>query len=296
MADDDTPTTVDDLYAVDPDEFVAARKALVRRLREQGDRDAAEQAGAARKPPRSAWALNVTARTDAEVVGRFVATIRELGSALGGDGDPRAAMAQHRAATEDVLDAAERITGISGESWRSRMRGTLQAAATDEEVAADLSAGTLRDDAAPSGLGPLGLGGPDADVVSLTDRREERARRGPRRPQRATGGRAGSDAGDEGSTTAGGKRGTRKEAAAEQAGATDRRTAERERRERDAAARRRSRLEADLAERRSHADRLAARAERARRAAEEAETAADEARAEVAELERRLAEEDGASG
>ena len=34
----------------------------------------------------------------------------------------QAAMAEHRAATEDVLDAAERITGISGEGWRSRMR------------------------------------------------------------------------------------------------------------------------------------------------------------------------------
>jgi hypothetical protein len=280
MADDEQPANVDDLYAVAPDEFVAARKELVRRLKAAGDTEGATLAGQARKPPRSAWALNVAATSEPESVAAFVASIDDLAAALGGDGDPRTAMSAHRDATEALLDAAERVSGVEGESWRSRMRGTLQAAATDADVAAELVAGTLRDDAAPSGLGPLGMPDPGADVVSLASRRAARRR------SAATSDGPAAEVHDAPVPTR-----------------RERERAERQRREEAAADRRRQRLRSDLAERtavadrlEAEADRLATAADRARRAADEARDAADAARARVRDLRRQLEDLEGGTG
>ncbi|UDY35171.1 hypothetical protein [Dermatobacter hominis] len=291
MPDDVTPATVDDLYAVDPDGFVAARRELVRRLRAEGDRDGAARAAEARKPPRSAWALNVVARREPDVVADLVGSIGRLRAALDGDGDPRAAMAEHREAIEAVLDAAERTSGISGEAWRSRMRGTLQAAATDDGVAALLSAGALRDDVAPSGLGPLSPDDGGGRVVSLSSRRHRAARAGdadaveaPSDEGRADEGRADEARSDEGRADEEEAPPATEPARRADRGATareERRRAERARREAVAAQRRRRQLEKDLRSAEAHAARLAAEADTARRAAEEADEAAEAARSQA---------------
>src|SRR4051812_44776528 len=53
---------VDDLFALDPSEFTAARDRLVAELREAGDKGAAAEVKALRRPTVTAWALNQLAR------------------------------------------------------------------------------------------------------------------------------------------------------------------------------------------------------------------------------------------
>ena len=54
---------VRELYVLPPTEFVAARNELVRQARAAGSRDIAEQLQRLRRPTRSAWLVNLLART-----------------------------------------------------------------------------------------------------------------------------------------------------------------------------------------------------------------------------------------
>src|SRR5919197_2614457 len=59
MPDDDgLEREIDALYAADPDGFTAARDSLAKRLKADGDDDAAKRVKALHKPVRSAWAVN----------------------------------------------------------------------------------------------------------------------------------------------------------------------------------------------------------------------------------------------
>ena len=53
---------LDSLYAAPLDEFVAERDALAKRLRADGDREAADRVKALRKPSAAVWAVNQLAR------------------------------------------------------------------------------------------------------------------------------------------------------------------------------------------------------------------------------------------
>src|SRR4029453_8730605 len=52
----------DELFGLPPEEFVAARDDLARRLKREGDAKAAARIKALRRPPLSAWAVNRLAR------------------------------------------------------------------------------------------------------------------------------------------------------------------------------------------------------------------------------------------
>jgi hypothetical protein len=60
--------SAEDLYGLDLADFVAARNALAARLKAAGDADTAASVKALRKPPTSAWALNVLAREQPELI------------------------------------------------------------------------------------------------------------------------------------------------------------------------------------------------------------------------------------
>src|SRR5215213_3323580 len=68
----------EDLYALDPGEFVAARNELVRRLRKAGERDHAAEVAKLRRPSPPAWAVNQLTRRHRSDVEELV----RLGEAL----------------------------------------------------------------------------------------------------------------------------------------------------------------------------------------------------------------------
>src|SRR2546422_163583 len=53
---------MDELFDLPLDEFTAARNALAKKLREQGDSDEAKQVAALKKPPVPSWAINQVVR------------------------------------------------------------------------------------------------------------------------------------------------------------------------------------------------------------------------------------------
>ncbi len=151
----------DDLYGLDPAEFTAARNALVKRLRSEGQREVAAEVAALRRPPATAWALDQVARTDPDLVDEALATGAALraatDAALGGDATLlKEASAAERAAAGALVEAAAALLGPGGEPAEPRLAATVRAAVLDEEVADQLRRGVLAADHDRSGLG---LGG-----------------------------------------------------------------------------------------------------------------------------------------
>jgi hypothetical protein len=140
----------DQLYQEAPDEFVARRDALAKELRAAGDKESAAALKAERRPTRLLWALRTAATVDAELVDRFVDAATATAAAQEGGGDLRAATAELRAAIGDLAKATGTRAGID----RADVASALLAVAGDDEAAADLRAGRLRD-VPESGFGPL---------------------------------------------------------------------------------------------------------------------------------------------
>ena len=153
---------VDRLYGLPLDEFVVQRDALAKKLRGDGDKDAAAAAKALRKPTAGAWALNQAVRrrraeTDALLKAGERLRAAHAGLLAGGDRDElRAAMSEQRELTATLADCAEAIaseTGKSGPALKERVRGTLHAAALDDDVREELARGRLVREREAVGLG-----------------------------------------------------------------------------------------------------------------------------------------------
>jgi hypothetical protein len=152
-----------DLYALDPEEFVAARNALARRLKGEGRADDAAAVSTLRRPSRTAWALNQLARRDPELVSTVLRAGHRLAEAISG-GTGRAglgdAQAEERRAISDAVAAAGRMLADAGhaatDAATGRMAETVRAAILDPVVEERLVSGTLEtDESAPGfGIGP----------------------------------------------------------------------------------------------------------------------------------------------
>jgi chromosome segregation ATPase len=119
----DGPSDVEALLTVPPDEFVAARNALVKSLRGAGRKDDAAAVAALRRPSVVDWALNTVASESPDVVGTVshaASRLRQaqaavLGEAEGGDAsDLRESMGVVRAATGELRAAAEKVLRRAG--------------------------------------------------------------------------------------------------------------------------------------------------------------------------------------
>jgi hypothetical protein len=103
------------LLATPPDEFVAARNAIVKRLKADGDREQAAETAAVRRPAWVDWALNVTAFEHAADVARFAdaaEAIRDAqrGAVTGRSGvDLRTAMTGLRDRTGELARRANAV-------------------------------------------------------------------------------------------------------------------------------------------------------------------------------------------
>ena len=100
------------LYAVAPAEFIAERNRRVKELKAAGHADDAALVAALRKPRVSEHALNLVARDDAKLVGRFAdaaaaATAAQAAAIGGGGGESlRTANRELRSAAAELIDAA----------------------------------------------------------------------------------------------------------------------------------------------------------------------------------------------
>jgi hypothetical protein len=285
---------IDKLYGVPLDEFINARDELAKRLRREGEREAAERIKKLRKPSAGAWALNQAIRRRRKETEALLAAgerLREAHESVMAGGDPaelREAMQEERGLASSLADCAEAIaseTGKSGPALRERVRSTLHAATVDEEARDQLTKGRFVREREAVGLGPFGAAAP---VAPARGRAKDRggARGGGRGRAAAGGGRS-----------AGVTKGGRSAARAKEPSAAERQeAAERERRERVAEAERvlgeaRAALEEAEAAHSHAADELQAAREAvgaAEDAEREARAVARERRRAVGKLEREL--------
>jgi hypothetical protein len=151
------PSRPDDLFELEPEEFTAARNALAKRLRSEGDQDTAAQVAALRRPPVSAWALNQIARRDPSAIEDALAASAALDAALrSSDGSARDAQSAFREAAGRLVTAALDVVTSSGRrvttAVQMEVQATVQAAAVHPELATALRAGVLVDDETAPGF------------------------------------------------------------------------------------------------------------------------------------------------
>ena len=154
---------IDELFGLPLDEFTAARNELARRLKKDGDAEAAEQVRGLTKPSVAAWAVNQLARRDAEGVrallnvGARLKTAQER--ALKGERAAdalRTTQAEEREVIRQLTDRAGQILRDAGRaasaSTLERISSTLRAAAVADEGREALRAGRLTGDVELSGF------------------------------------------------------------------------------------------------------------------------------------------------
>jgi hypothetical protein len=162
----------DRLYALPLEEFTAARDELGRRLRREGDGDAAAEVKRLRKPSVAAWALNQVRRGNPGQSDELIEAGRRLREAqerllAGGGSEPlQRAAADERQLVGELARHAERELVAAGRSVsgavQEKLRATLHAVASDPEAREGLAAGRLVRDHEASGLGPLAEPGPSS--------------------------------------------------------------------------------------------------------------------------------------
>ena len=172
MADDDLPPDADALYGLPLEQFVDERNALAKRLRGEGNREAAKRVGALRKPSVAAWTINQLVRSRSGDVAGFARTADGLREAqtelLEGRGAParlREARTEERAAVDRLLELALGLFPGGrepGATTLERIAATLHAAAADEKTREAVLSGRLLTEREPSGFGDLQVELPEA--------------------------------------------------------------------------------------------------------------------------------------
>jgi hypothetical protein len=151
---------IDELYALAPSEFVAARNELAKRAREEGERAVSARIKELRKPSVSVWVVNRLARERELDVQRLLKAGERLAKAqrdlVGGKAPEEftAARTEEQRAVSQLAKTAREILereghGVSALESATR---TLRAAAVSEEGRALLKAGRLEEDLEPTGF------------------------------------------------------------------------------------------------------------------------------------------------
>ena len=156
---------VDELFALPPSEFTAARNALVKQLRAEKRRAEADEVKALRRPNLPAWALNQVARSHGDAIQGVLeagaAVVAAQRRALSGvrDSGLREASQRRREVIDEVWRLAASVlrdAGVEAQAHRQPIAATLEAASVEPDVAGALVAGRLSTDApAPSGFGDV---------------------------------------------------------------------------------------------------------------------------------------------
>jgi hypothetical protein len=182
---------LDRLLGLPLEDFTRARNDLAKRLKSEGNTEAADEIRALPKPSVPVWTINQLARVDHAGVKALLEAAEALRRAqqrlLRGDeaGDTlRDATAREREAVERLT---ERARGLVAESGRpataatlDRIGATLRAAVVTEEGRTLLETGRLTTELEPAGFGAFAPG----DVPAAPRRRSERGRREQEQRQR----------------------------------------------------------------------------------------------------------------
>ncbi|WP_448616086.1 hypothetical protein [Modestobacter sp. URMC 112] len=273
----DLADVADELYAVPPEEFIAARTAARDRAREAGDKDLAGDIAALPKPSTAAWVCNLVVRRRHDEIAQLIelgALLREAQAALSGDqlkelGRQRSQVVAALTRQARAL-AAEEGHPVST-AIAEQVEGTLRAAVADADAGEALLGGRLTGALSYNGLGPVDLSGAVAPTVPS-------AGRAPVAPARKAA-RTGTGAGRSGRDRAAAREQRRREAE------------ERARQEAEEARRRElAQAEQDAAEAASVARDTAAAAETAEQRVADTAARATELHDRVTELQARLTE------
>jgi hypothetical protein len=160
---DEFDEVADELYGLALADFTAARTAAVAKAKQDGNAELARRIGELRKPVMAGWIANQLVRAYPDEVAKLAAlgaTLRDAMRRLDGE-ELRQAAGQQQQAVYGLVQRAEKLTpqGISAEAKRG-LEQTLHAALVDPGVADALMAGRL--------TGPLSRSGfPDIVVGDL---------------------------------------------------------------------------------------------------------------------------------
>ena len=189
---------VDALYGLPLDDFTAARDALAKDLRKEGQRAGAEWVKGLRKPSAPAWLVNQLARTqtaEAKELEESAKALRETHERLmkgqSQADDLREAADRQTKAVAALLDKAHALLDGAGnppsQATLEKTQQTLEAVALDEDTRTAFGAGRLMHEARPIGLGLLGgavpppsSGGRTSESRPTRDQRDKKKRTKPR--------------------------------------------------------------------------------------------------------------------
>jgi hypothetical protein len=166
----DVDAAIADLYGLPLEEFTPARNELAKRLRREGDREAADRVAGAKKATAASWAANQLARRRSRETGALIDAgerLRKAQASLGGRDGAR----KLRDAADAEREAVDRLVSMAPDlasEWGTklspaaleRLRETLHAAAGDQETRELLQAGRLTEDRRAVGLGGAFAGAP----------------------------------------------------------------------------------------------------------------------------------------
>jgi hypothetical protein len=147
---DELADAVAELYQAPPEDFVSLRAERVKALRGSGDKDAAKQVAALRKPTVGAWLVNLLVGDDptlSEQVSALADQLRTAQEQLSGE-DLRALGRQRQ---ELVSGLVARARGLAKDAGRSvtgsvldtEVESSLRAALADPDVAREVLSGQL---------------------------------------------------------------------------------------------------------------------------------------------------------
>ena len=300
---------IDRLYGLPLEEFIPARDALSKELRDTGRRGEASAVKALKKPTVAAWAVNQAVRSQPRAArdlwdaGDALAAAQEaVLSGKGSGADLREAAERERLAVDPLVDAARGLLTSSGgdlsDTTIDRVRSTLQAAAIDPDARDEVAAGRATRERAPRGL----FGGDEGVAASASPGRSadpparRRSAGSDGTEEKPTRGRSGRSAAPKrGRSSTRGRSAEPDVSAAERARAREEQAAARKREREEAAARDRARkaaaarvarAENALAAAEARSAKAAEQLEDARTREREAVEALADARAELRALER----------
>ena len=154
----DAARIADELYALPPDEFTAARDTAAKAARDDGDRELADTVKKFRRPSIGAWLVNTVARTDQlEELLDLGAALREAQRTLDG-AELRAMSRQRHQVVRGLSELARQLTGKTpADAAQREFEATLEAALADDAAAEAVRTGRLMRALTSTGLEPVDL-------------------------------------------------------------------------------------------------------------------------------------------
>jgi hypothetical protein len=154
----DDSSALEQLYAVEPEAFVAERKRLERALREEGRAEEADELAKRRKPSLPVFAANRLARENPDDVADLLSAAERLTAAhaKGDSGALRKEQAELAARVRALVRHAQEAAGRPlSDAVEERLAALLRAAASDPDAAALLRRGMLSEELEPAAFGAL---------------------------------------------------------------------------------------------------------------------------------------------